>query len=305
MDRLACVDVPALPLQLLLRRNPAWATFPTVVVEEDKPGGVVLWSNEAARGSRILPGMRYAAALSLEGTLRAGVVSPADVEEGEAVIRAVLQRFSPGVEQSREERGTAWVDGSGLGSLYPSLSTWGHAVVEALRERGFASVVVVGFGRLNTYALAKVTRGVTVLDNPGLEEVAARAVPLERLPLPPDARDTLLKLGVVSLGEFLRLPASGVLARLGARAHALHRLGTGDREPPLQPAPFAAPLVEQTGLDFPETDTTRLLFVVKRLLHPLLERLAARGEAPQRTKRLTGSEATGPWGSLAATSRPM
>ena len=36
MDRLACVDVPALPLQLLFAREPGWRGRPAVVVEEDK-----------------------------------------------------------------------------------------------------------------------------------------------------------------------------------------------------------------------------------------------------------------------------
>ena len=74
MDRLACVDVPAFPLQLLLKRNPEFLGHPAVVIDEDKPLGEVRWSNEAARRSRILPGMRYAAALSLCADLRAGVV---------------------------------------------------------------------------------------------------------------------------------------------------------------------------------------------------------------------------------------
>jgi protein ImuB len=279
MDRLACVDVPALPLQLLVRRNPSWAGLPTVVVDEDKPGGRVLWADEVARAGRILPGMRYAAALSLQGNLHAGVVGPREVEEGREVVAAVLRRFSPRVELSRHESGVAWLDASGLGTLYPSLSGWGRDIVDALRGRGLAAVVVVGFGRLRTYALTQVSRGVTVLESAGVEEEAARAVPLERLNFPAAARDTLLKLGVRTLGEFLRLPADGLLARLGAEVHALHRLGTGGLVVPLRPEPPPDPVVAEERLDLPETDTTRLLFLVKRLLHPLLGKLSSRGEA--------------------------
>jgi nucleotidyltransferase/DNA polymerase involved in DNA repair len=59
--RLACVDLPAFPLQLLLRRHPEWAGYPAAVVAEDKPQGLVLWVNEAARELGVLPGLRYAA----------------------------------------------------------------------------------------------------------------------------------------------------------------------------------------------------------------------------------------------------
>jgi protein ImuB len=69
--RLACVDLPAFPLQLLLRRHPDWAGYPAAVVAEDKPQGLVLWVNEKAREFGVLPGLRYAAAFSLAATFRA------------------------------------------------------------------------------------------------------------------------------------------------------------------------------------------------------------------------------------------
>ena len=71
-DRLACVDLPAFPLQLLLRRHADWAGHPAAVVAEDKPQGLVLWVNERARQQGVLPGLRYAAAFSLASALRAG-----------------------------------------------------------------------------------------------------------------------------------------------------------------------------------------------------------------------------------------
>ena len=47
--RWACVDVPALPLQLLLRTAPDWVRMPVAVVERDEPQGGILWVNEVAR----------------------------------------------------------------------------------------------------------------------------------------------------------------------------------------------------------------------------------------------------------------
>ncbi|MCC6653297.1 MAG: DNA polymerase Y family protein, partial [Candidatus Eisenbacteria bacterium] len=64
MDRIACIDLPAFPLQLLMLRHPEWKDGPVAVVEHDRPQGRILWVNEAAREERILPGMRYAAGLS-------------------------------------------------------------------------------------------------------------------------------------------------------------------------------------------------------------------------------------------------
>ena len=75
MDLWACVSVAALPLQLLLRREPSWSTRPVAVVSEDKPQGSVLWVNAQARAAGVLSGQSYAVALSLARGLHAGVVS--------------------------------------------------------------------------------------------------------------------------------------------------------------------------------------------------------------------------------------
>ena len=155
MDRMACVDVPALPLQLLMCRYPAWAAQPAAVVDRDRPQGVVEWVNEPARRAGVLPGMSYAAGLSLAGGLRAAEVSPGDVEAGVAVIVGLLRRFTPGVEPSVAQPGVFWLDASGLQPLFASLVDWARGVRAQLRAAGFRAWVVVGFTRFGTYALAR------------------------------------------------------------------------------------------------------------------------------------------------------
>ena len=68
MSRLACVDIPAVPLQLLLKEHPDWRSLPAVVVAEEKPQAFILWVNEKARRLGIRPGHRYAAGLGLSKT---------------------------------------------------------------------------------------------------------------------------------------------------------------------------------------------------------------------------------------------
>ena len=152
---MACVDVPALPLQLLMRRHLEWAAQPAAVVDRDRPQGVVEWVNEPARRAGVLPGMSYAAGLSLAGGLRAAEVPPGDVEAGVAAIVGLLRRFTPGVEPSRARPGVFWLDASGLQPLFASLADWARGVRAQLRAAGFRAWVVVGFTRFGTYALAR------------------------------------------------------------------------------------------------------------------------------------------------------
>lgn len=278
MDRLACVSLPAFPLQLLLRRYPEWATHPVAVVAEDKPQGMILWVNEKARHAGVIPGLRYAAGSTLAANLRAGVVPSAEIEEGVAALADRLVRFTPDVEPAGEP-GIFWLGGSGLSLLYPSLKEWAHSVRDDVGDAGYHGSVVAGFTRFGTYAVAKARKGTVVFEDFPEECAAAREVPLDRLDLEPDLRDTLFKLGIKTVGAFLSLPAGGLYERFGPKVYRLHRMASGDLWEPLQPRSVEEPIRQTLILDDPETDTTRLLFLIKRLLQLMLAVLAARGEA--------------------------
>lgn len=277
--RAACVDVPALPLQLLLARNAGWAECAAAVVAEDRPQGVILWVNTAARKRRVLPGMRYATALSLAPDLRAGVVAPEEIAAGVATGVERLLRFTPGVEPSRDEPGVFHLDASGLSRLFPRLADWAVAIRTDLAAVGLRSRISVGFTRFGVYATARVARGVVVFDDPAAEERTARDVPLDRLGVDPALRDALAKLGVRTVGAFLDLPEGGLLKRFGKEAQSLHRFASGAAAPPLTPQIVEPPPEVRIAFEFPETDMGRLLFLVKERLHEILARVAARREA--------------------------
>ncbi len=279
MDRLACISLPALPLQLLLRRHPEWAAHPVAVVAEDRPQGLILWVNEAARQTRVVPGLRYAAGRSLAADLRAGVVEPGEIEGAVAALTDRLRRFTPEVEPSAEEPGVFWLSAAGLDRLYASLEEWARAIVADLDRAGFRATVVVGFTRFGTYAVARAGEGVVVFEDPAQERAAAQQVQLDRLDLDPDLRDMLSKLGMETVGALLSLPVGGLFERFGLEAYRFHRTASGDLWAPLQPRHAEEPVRQSLILDHPETDATRLLFLLKRLLHPLLVALIARGEA--------------------------
>jgi protein ImuB len=274
VDRLACVDVPALPLQLLLQEHPEWRDQPAAVTAEDRPQARLLWVNERARRSRILPGQTYAAALSLNKDLRAGTIAPSVLAAGVERLTERLRRFTPGVEPAGSRPGVFWLDAGGLERLFESLLRWAEQVRASLREAGFTATVVAGFTRFGTYAVARSSTVTTVFADPSEERHAARRVELDRLDLPPDVRDALARLGVKTVGEFLRLPPGGLLRRFGREAYELHRLAAGERWTPLQPQEEPRHFERRLELPAPDHDAERLLFVMKPLLDSLLAELA-------------------------------
>ena len=275
--RLACVDLPALPLQLLLQTRPEWGDGPAAVVAEDRPQGSILWINEAARRRRVLPGMSWGAALSLAPKLRAGVVEPAQIDAAVLVLVERLRRYTPGVEPCANEPGVFWLDASGLGHLYPSLTAWAEAVMASMQAARYHAALAVGFTRFGTYAIARGRRGVRLLDSPTAERQAAGAVPLTRLGIEPKVRDALSRLGVCTVEAFLALPPDGLQRRFGADARRLWQLAAGHWRPNLSSAPEQPPVHAVLHLDHPEKNATRLLFLVKSLLpalqHALIDRL--------------------------------
>jgi len=276
---MACVDVPVLPLQLLLRQNPGWRAHAAAVVAEDRPQAELLYVNEAARRGGVLPGQKFAGALGLAKDLRAGTIASVHVERSVHEITALLRRFSPEVEPDASSPGVFWIDAGGLDRLHPSLLAWGRKVAAALEAAGLEATVVVGFSRFGTYAVAKWGRGVKVFESAADEDAAMRRVPLKRLDIDPALRDRLAALGMKTAGDFLGLPAGGLRRRYGEAAYRLHCLAAGKAWAPLQPVPHVEPHAREAELEAPDGDAQRLLFLIKQLLDSLLAQLARRSEA--------------------------
>jgi protein ImuB len=297
-EQVACVELPALPLQLLLLDHPTWREHPVAVVEADRPQAKLLWVNERARALRVLPGMRFASARSLAPQLRAAVIGAERVERAVADLFALLLDFSPRIELD-EQPGTFWVDPSGMVLLWGDLGAWAMAIQKALGQAGYAATVIVGFHRFRCLAIARaqVVReqpqqsghaNVWVIADRRREARMAAGVPLDRLAISPRLRDDLAGLGVRTLGEFMALPGPELRVRFGVEAERLHQRGSDGHWAPLQARELVDPVREQVELDPPEGDLGRLLFRIKPVLERLLEQLAARGSAMSALRLLLG-----------------
>ncbi|MCB9593070.1 MAG: DNA polymerase Y family protein [Sandaracinaceae bacterium] len=277
--RVACVDIPALPLQLLARAHPSWRDAPFAVVEADEPQAKIEWVDPRAAALRIRVGMRYASALSISRDLRAAPVSVADIAALRAQILESLQARTPRVEPDAERPGVFWLDPSGLGPLFGSLEKWSAHVHGALTTLELRGAVVVGFARLPAWAVARGRDDALVLRSAAEEAELAGRARLVHLDLPPELRSALAALDVHHLSGFLALPRGEVGLRFGPEASRLHALFDDALRPPMQPAGFEEPIAIEAELDPPDDDANRLLFCVKGALHALMAELGARSLA--------------------------
>ncbi|MGE3164964.1 MAG: DNA polymerase Y family protein [Planctomycetota bacterium] len=283
---MACVDVPFLPLQILLRRERGWRELPVAVVESDGPQARIAYVNRHARRHGVLPGMRYASGLALTKDLHAGVVVPSEVVESRDGLVRELQRFSPGVEPALDEPGVFWLDAKGMDRLVGSRQVWGsyecwaEAIRAALTAHGWVASVAVGFSRFGTYAAARSRAGkVRVFVDAASEGAQARRTSLSLLCVDPASRELLAKLGVETVGQLLELPAAGVRRRFGEELWHVLELARGTSMEPFSAQVVLEPLRARTLFDEAVAHIDTLLLAIESMLLPILERLAERGQA--------------------------
>jgi protein ImuB len=277
--QIACVDIPALPLQLVLRSHPTWQNVPVAMVEEQRPLTEVLWINQTAQRAGISRGMKLSQAQSLCCELTPVVLAEQQVEAANDEIFDVLVAFSPAVEPAADPPGLFWLDPTGIGSLFGTHLNWAKSIHQALRKRGFRATVVVGFSRYLLFAIAQTAEHVLVFSDPTEEGRVASAVRLERLDLPVKLARELTLLGIETLGQLLNLPKGELTMRYGERLGALYELAATEFSPPLQPRQPAQPLCAEQAVEPPDDNQSRLLFALKALLGPLVSQASAQGQA--------------------------
>jgi protein ImuB len=279
LRRTACIDIPDLPLQILMREHPDWRDAPVALVAEERPEAELLLVNRHARTMRLRTGMRFGAAKSLLPELRVGCVSALAVEQTAVQLVRDLQTFSPHVERDPVSPGVFYVDPSGLSHLYGGELSWARAVQRFLLGRHFYAAGVVAYGRAFSYALARVTRGVRVIDTQEDTLSLALQVPLMRLHIAPKLRDSLERLGLSTLGDLRGFGADQLGVRFGAEAARLCRVAQGEEVLSLCREAHVDTPHSELEVDPPDDDVARLCFVLKRVLDALLENVRQRGQS--------------------------
>jgi protein ImuB len=197
-----------------------------------------------------------------------------------------LLAFAPTVWRSPDLPCCLWVEGYGVDRAFGGLSSW----CERLAEHFPKAAVVCGSGAwavaLIAAERARLGRfgelSFFTLPRPAHAPDEARTVarlPLAALALSDRDQAAIEPLDLPCVGALLDLPRAGIRQRFGDPvADQLSRLdGSGEwlLEVIDRPDPVAAELRFDHGVG----DVEPLLFCIKRLLHPLLQQLAAIGRA--------------------------
>lgn len=306
--RLACVFVPQLALQAVLRREPEARGFAIALFDRApaSPHARVIAATDEARRAGVRNGMTGAQAGAACPTLRKTSATPADVATAQAALGDVGYAFAPRIDSESVTQGRIFFDVGDLDRLYP---TGEAAIAQAIQARaahlGLGVRVAIasskGIARVATRAreLAVVARGgeraflaplpVTVLENERAAEKKSMSKPKPRArgaggdagagAPPVEVSVALKRWGIATVGALAMLPADEVALRLGPEGARAHRLASGADDEPFIPHLPADALEEETELDYPILEIEPLSFVLRGLLDRALARLACRSLA--------------------------
>ncbi|WP_455383541.1 Y-family DNA polymerase [Salinispira pacifica] len=190
--------------------------------------------------------------------------------------------------------GTFWLNADGLERIFGSPGVWAAEIGRALVERppapaapqstdgsdapGFTSVVAVGRTRFGTYAASRLRREVTVFESRAEEQEIIRRAPLRILPFDPSTAETLFRLGIQTVRDFIALPYGGVRKRFGEDVAAVHRFAQGLGTIPVQTLAAVDPLARSRRFTSPVANRSYVTIACIQLLEELHAEASRRRE---------------------------
>jgi len=152
-------------------------------------------------------------------------------------------------------------------------------IIETVTGGGFACSVGVADGLFAARLAARAAApGTATVVPPGQAREFLAPYPVSVLDSE-ELTELLPRLGIVTLEDFARLPASQAVNRFGAPGGAAHRLARGLDPRPLAARPPAADLSVSVAFDLPAELAEPVVFAAKALAEQMHDGLAARGLA--------------------------
>jgi DNA polymerase-4/protein ImuB len=239
----------------------------TLILSNPQSGrAVVIDVTAEARRMGIRPGITVSEAIAL--CPEAITVFPNPVEESRiaAKILARLEQMSPLIEADAEERGTWYIDMTGLGRHYDSPAHAARRFLQTIPEvfRAHAGVAPGKFAARVAAGVAPAGSVKTI--DPADVRAFLSVASINWLPLPADTLHQLQRLGIETLGQLAELPGHKVAARYGPAGRTAWELAQGIDKRPVIPVPFVETISETLIMPTPAVSRDMLLVGLRQLI---------------------------------------
>ena len=271
----ACIYVPDLLLQAVVRSQPRLRCQPLAIIDGTSATCRVVAVNERARRAGIALGMtklQIAEFPSIEICCR----SQAQEESVHAALLDLGGSFSPRLEDTA--RDTVLLDLTGLAPLFGSPEDMAHTLARRASELDLEAQVAVASNPDAALRAARGFQGITMIPR-GEESERLGSLPIEVLGPAAETLETLKRWGVRTFRELVLLPTEPLSERLGQEGVRLQERACGTTRRPLIPAHVATSFEEAMELEYPVCEIEPLSFILGRLLNRLCARLSVRALA--------------------------
>jgi len=204
-----CIWLPNLPLEACGSSDEALA-----IVEEQHGIHRVLQVDSAAAAAGIMPGQSANAALALLPTLRLEERSRVREQQVLEALATWLERFSSFV--SIEGKDVLLLEIAGSLRLFGGLPSLRQTLSKDLGAKGFSAAMAIAPTPLAATWLARAGRRVCIRAEENLGPVL-RKLPLSCLGWSAGQCESLMGMGIHTVGDCLRLPREGFARRFGAK----------------------------------------------------------------------------------------
>jgi protein ImuB len=306
--RVVAIVLTDLACQLAFERQPAWAARPLAVVLSEGEGasrdegdpdpvsgaGVVFAVNALARGRGVRPGMMVSAAMARTADLVFASVGARAIHSALGVVAEVALEFGATVEVAAWD--TVWVDVTGGAHLFGGEERLSTELAQRIGTLGWSAEVAISDGPELARALARFGEpGALRRAAPGQARAAIQRLPVAALPVDVDAASFFARLGVLTLGDLMRIDRAQLVGRLDALLAPLRArdprapdaktvLGWLDGRDARPLVPYVPPaiLTEQVAFEDGVETAGQLVFAVRGAVSRLSARLTGRRQAAGR-----------------------
>lgn len=259
-DRTIVLRFPDWPVYVVAMDRKWDLLAPAAVAENRRVFAV----NQAARRCGVKPGMKVRHALGVVPSLNIGDSDPGAEAAAHEEVLAHLEEVTASVETLRP--GLLAMPERSLRRYYGSEAKAVELVMDAVARAGADCVPGVADDLVTAVWAAREGRTVP----PGGSASYLAHLPLSVLTVEPalgapvEMAETLVELGIRTLGDFAALPRRDVVGRFGAAAGVWHRIASGEPERTLSPVQVNGPLQIHVEPEDPVTSTEATAFLARR-----------------------------------------
>ena len=262
-----CIFLPRFRLQAALRWHDVRG--PAVVVDEATLKGVVSEVSEEAETKGIAAGMTSAQAMARDTGIVIRPRSPAQEQCLNQILVQTALTLSPDVELSCDGACVADLRHVGKGTCWQQLA---DQQIARLRTQDLRAAVGIAPTPDLAQLAARGAQPSAIVYDAG---AFTSSLPIEALEPPENLLQILYGWGIRRVGEFLSLPKGETIERLGPEAETLRRKVSGRNKRLLRLVRAVPEYAEAFDFDCEIETVEPLLFLLRRFLDRLCERLRA------------------------------